>query len=99
MPVVTEHFKQLDIQLSVASLPWFLTLFINSMNMSHALRVMDWFFVEGPKVLFQIALAIIKINGDSLLAATDDGEIMNIFKSYFSTLDNPVENVVTVTGK
>lgn len=27
----------------------------------------------GPKVLFQVGLAILKINGEELLATTDDG--------------------------
>ncbi|KAG2201661.1 hypothetical protein INT47_003887 [Mucor saturninus] len=31
LPNITLHFKEKDIQLSVACLPWFLTLFINSM--------------------------------------------------------------------
>ena len=92
IPILSKHFKDHDIQLSVASLPWFLTLFINSMPLRYALRVLDWFFVEGPKVLFQIALAIMKINGEKILRVDDDGELMNIFKSYFSTLDEPVKD-------
>ena len=42
------------------------------------------FFEEGPKVLFQFALAALKINGEQILKAKDDGEIMNIFKNYYS---------------
>ena len=33
--------------------------------------VLDVFFVEGPKVLFQVGLAILRINGEQLLDATD----------------------------
>ncbi|KAJ3124723.1 TBC1 domain member 9, partial [Physocladia obscura] len=54
MPMVTEHFKKYDIQLSVVCLPWFLTLFINSLPMTFALRLLDCLFMEGPKVLFQV---------------------------------------------
>ncbi len=59
MPVLHQHFSKYDIQLSVASLPWFLTIFINSMPLVFAFRVLDCFFLEGPKILFQISLCII----------------------------------------
>lgn len=54
MPKLHGHFKDTDIQLSVACLPWFLSLYINSMPLLFAFRVLDCFFMEGPKVLFQI---------------------------------------------
>ncbi|CAO3648391.1 unnamed protein product [Mucor hiemalis] len=90
MPKLHAHFKETDIQLSVACLPWFLSLYINSMPLLFAFRVLDCFFMEGPKVLFQIGLAILKINGDELLRATDDGAFMNILKHYFNHLDQPL---------
>ncbi|KAI9252176.1 rab-GTPase-TBC domain-containing protein [Helicostylum pulchrum] len=89
MPKLHAHFKETDIQLSVACLPWFLSLYINSMPLLFAFRVLDCFFMEGPKVLFQIG-AILKINGDELLQATDDGVFMDILKQYFNSLDTPL---------
>lgn len=56
MPILHNHFKKKDIQLSVACLPWFLSLYINSMPLLLAFRVLDCFFMEGPKILFQIGL-------------------------------------------
>ncbi|KAJ3340575.1 hypothetical protein HDU83_007012 [Entophlyctis luteolus] len=76
MPMVTDHFKKYDIQLSVVCLPWFLTLFINSLPMTFALRILDCLFLEGPKVLFQVGLAVIKVNGDAILKIKDDGELI-----------------------
>ncbi|OAX83554.1 hypothetical protein ACJ72_02084 [Emergomyces africanus] len=73
MPVLWEHLVRSDVQLSVVSLPWFLSLYINSMPLVFAFRVLDVFFLEGPKVLFQIGLAILRINGEELLDVTDDG--------------------------
>ncbi|KAL1916336.1 uncharacterized protein VTP21DRAFT_5953 [Calcarisporiella thermophila] len=90
MPVLHEHFKKTDIQLSVACLPWFLSLYINSMPLIYAFRVLDWFFLEGPKVLFQVGLAVLKVNGDKLLEAGDDGAFINVLKDYFATLDERV---------
>lgn len=87
MPVLWEHLVKSDVQLSVVSLPWFLSLYINSMPLVFAFRVLDVFFVEGPKVLFQVGLAILRINGEDLLDSTDDGAFISVLKSYFSRLD------------
>lgn len=87
MPVLWEHLVKSDVQLSVVSLPWFLSLYINSMPLVFAFRVLDVFFVEGPKVLFQVGLAILRINGEELLDAADDGAFISVLKAYFSRLD------------
>ena len=64
----------------------FLSLYINSMPLDFAFRVLDVFFLEGPKVLFQVGLAILRINGEELLDAADDGAFISVLKSYFSKL-------------
>ena len=87
MPILWDHLVKSDVQLSVVSLPWFLSLYINSMPLVFAFRVLDVFFVEGPKVLFQVGLAILRINGEELLDASDDGTFISVLKSYFSRLD------------
>ncbi|KAI9676083.1 MAG: hypothetical protein M1817_000826 [Caeruleum heppii] len=87
MPILWDHLVKSDVQLSVVSLPWFLSLFINSMPLVFAFRVLDVFFLEGPKVLFQVGLAILRINGEELLDATDDGAFISVLKRYFSRLD------------
>ena len=43
------------------------------MPMIFAFRIVDCFFCVGPKVLFQVGLAILKINGEALLNVQDDG--------------------------
>lgn len=87
MPILWHHLVKSDVQLSVVSLPWFLSLYINSMPLVFAFRVLDVFFLEGPKVLFQVGLAILRINGEELLDITDDGMFISILKNYFSRLD------------
>ncbi|KAL9099843.1 MAG: hypothetical protein Q9163_004706, partial [Psora crenata] len=87
MPILWEHLVKSDVQLSVVSLPWFLSLYINSMPLIFAFRVLDVFFLEGPKVLFQVGLAILRINGEELLDITDDGTFIQVLKNYFSRLD------------
>ncbi|THU88069.1 TBC-domain-containing protein [Dendrothele bispora CBS 962.96] len=93
LPMIHDHFQGVDVQLSVASLPWFLSLFINSMPMVFAFRIVDCFFCMGPKVLFQVGdstehahSAILKINGEKLLQIQDDGGFLNLMRDYFASL-------------
>ncbi|EMC94261.1 hypothetical protein BAUCODRAFT_75151 [Baudoinia panamericana UAMH 10762] len=103
MPIIWDHLQKNDVQLSVVSLPWFLSLYINSMPLIFAFRVLDVFFLEGPKVLFQVGLAILRVNGEELLDATDDGTFISVLKSYFARLgesahpksENPKHRAIT----
>ncbi|KAG5420065.1 GYP2 [Candida metapsilosis] len=88
MPILWEHICKNDIQLSVVSLPWFLSLYLSSMPLVFAFRILDIFFMQGPKTLFQVALGILKINGEELLKTEDDGTFISIIKEYFLTLDS-----------
>jgi hypothetical protein len=70
LPMIHTHFEMVDVQLSAASLPWFLSLYvtftrftiradkgfryINSMPMVFAFWIVVCFFCMGPKVLFQV---------------------------------------------
>ncbi|KAG5437588.1 hypothetical protein PCANB_000623 [Pneumocystis canis] len=89
MPVLWQHFLKSNVQLSLISLPWFLSLYINCIPLTFVLRILDCFFLEGPKILFQIGLAILRLNGEKLLAVNDDGSFISILKKYFHTLDKP----------
>ncbi|CAH6720581.1 GTPase-activating protein GYP2 [[Candida] jaroonii] len=88
MPMLWDHINKHDIQLSVVSLPWFLSLYLNSLPLVYAFRILDVFFQNGSKTLFQVALAILKINGEELLKLEDDGMFIQLIKDYFATLDH-----------
>lgn len=87
MPVLWLHIVRHDIQLLVISLPWFLLLYLTLMPLVYAFRILDVFFLQGPKTLFQVALGILKLNGEALLQAEDDGTFVSVLKEYFQTLD------------
>ncbi|KAI8986456.1 rab-GTPase-TBC domain-containing protein [Pilobolus umbonatus] len=86
MPLLWNHFKKTNVELSVACLPWFLSLYINSMPLEYAVRVLDMLFMEGPRILFQIGLAILKLNGEELLKSGDDGSFLDVLKSFFQSM-------------
>lgn len=57
-----EHLKPLYVKLQelglikVISLSWFLTIFLSVMPTSSAVNIMDCFFYDGAKVIFQVII-------------------------------------------
>ncbi|XP_076861909.1 TBC1 domain family member 9B isoform X2 [Brachyhypopomus gauderio] len=86
LPLLYEHMQDLGV-ISTISLSWFLTLFLSVMPFDSAVLLVDCFFYEGIKVIFQVSLAVLHANMDQLLACTDEGEAMTILGRY---LDNVV---------
>lgn len=91
MPTLMKKFEEVNLQLSIVTLPWFLTLFINSMPLIHSFRVLDLFFLDGVKILFQMGLAALFLNAKLLMNLSDDAEFVEIIKTYFSCLDQPFD--------
>ncbi|MGH0144224.1 UNVERIFIED_CONTAM: hypothetical protein FKN15_002639 [Acipenser sinensis] len=75
LPELSEHSTDLS-ALSSISLSWFLTLFLSIMPFESAIRVVDCFFFEGIKAIFQLGLAVIDANAVDLCNSKDDGQAM-----------------------
>ncbi|CAK1552200.1 unnamed protein product [Leptosia nina] len=74
--------------MKMISLSWFLTLFISVMPYESAVNVMDCFFYDGAKVIFQVTLTILDVNKDKLLKCTEDGQAMQILSEYLEGISN-----------
>lgn len=53
LPLLYEHMQDLGV-ISTISLSWFLTLFLSVMPFDSAVLLVDCFFYEGIKVIFQV---------------------------------------------
>lgn len=60
LPRVYTHFEQLEVDISLFTFNWFLTIFIDNIPTSTFLRIWDSFLYEGSKVLFRFAVAFFK---------------------------------------
>lgn len=56
LPLLYEHMQDLGV-ISTISLSWFLTLFLSVMPFDSAVLLVDCFFYEGIKVIFQVRFA------------------------------------------
>ena len=72
--------------LSMISLSWFLTIFLSVMPFEAALHIVDCFFFDGARVVFQVALAILNVNREQLLVVRDDSEAMTILSGYIENI-------------
>ncbi|XP_046964550.1 TBC1 domain family member 9 [Vanessa cardui] len=87
LPELHAKLDELGI-MKMISLSWFLTLFISVMPYECAVNVMDCFFYDGAKVIFQVTLTILDINRDKLLKCTEDGQAMQILSDYLEGIYN-----------
>jgi hypothetical protein len=63
------------------TLQWFLCLFVNTLPTETVLRVWDMFFNEGDKVLFRIAIGLLKMHEAKLLSAREEsGELFTTMR-------------------
>lgn len=87
LPELYDHLMELGI-LNMISLSWFLTLFLSVMPFTSAVSIIDCFFYDGTKVLFQVSLATLDANRNKLLAVQDDGEAMTVLGNYLEHVTN-----------
>ncbi|KAF9974318.1 hypothetical protein BGZ73_002274 [Actinomortierella ambigua] len=60
---------------------WFLTLFINILPVESVLRVWDCFFYEGRKILFRMALTILKMHESEITKIDDPLEVFQVVQN------------------
>ncbi|VDO65370.1 unnamed protein product [Heligmosomoides polygyrus] len=80
-PLISAHLNSLDIDLATITLNWFLALFFDAVPFNTLLRIWDCFLLEGPKVLFRFALALLGQNQGEILARGDTIGIMKVIKA------------------
>lgn len=85
---VDDTLKCHDIELSLITLHWFLTIFANVVHMKILLRIWDWFFYDGSIVLFQITLGMLKIKEDALKVLENSAQIFNSLSDIPGEIDD-----------
>ena len=87
LPALHAKLVKLDM-LNMISLSWFLTIFLSVMPYESAVNVMDCFFYDGAKVIFQVALMVLDWNQEELLKCRDEGEAMQLLATYLMGVFN-----------
>ncbi|KAK5646956.1 hypothetical protein RI129_005420 [Pyrocoelia pectoralis] len=79
-PAIHRHIKGVGMPWAVASTKWFICLYAEVLPTETVLRIWDCIFYEGSKVIFRVALTLIKIHRQQILEAKDLGEMVDCFR-------------------
>uniref|UniRef100_S4RMC4 TBC1 domain family member 9B n=1 Tax=Petromyzon marinus TaxID=7757 RepID=S4RMC4_PETMA len=96
LPQLCERMQDLGV-ISTISLSWFLTLFLSVLPFSSAVCVVDCFMLDGVRMIFQLALAVLHANMGKLLSCHDDGEAMTILAFYLDSVTNKDSTLPPIT--
>jgi hypothetical protein len=72
VPKVSAHLEDLGVDMSFFAAQWFLTIFVYHFSFRAVLRVWDIFFCEGWKIVFRVAICLLKWEEQELLALPFD---------------------------
>lgn len=65
------------------TLSWFLTIFLSVLPYQTAVYVMDGFFCEGARVIFQVTMTVLSKCESDVMNSADDGDAMIKLTEYF----------------
>ncbi|OAD56470.1 Small G protein signaling modulator 3 like protein [Eufriesea mexicana] len=88
LPDIDHVLVQHDIELSLISLHWFLTLFASVVHKKILLRIWDMFLFDGSIVLFQVTLGMLKIKEDELKQLENSAQIFNSLSDIPGDIDD-----------
>ena len=86
LPELSDHIKINGIELSLFA--WFLTIFVDGTPPALFLRLWDCFLYEGDKVMFRVALALMKQHENILLGLNNSVSFNNYLRS---TVNAPMD--------
>ncbi|KAJ8917952.1 hypothetical protein NQ315_002647 [Exocentrus adspersus] len=98
LPDLDETLKNHDIELSLITLQWFLTLFASVVHMKILLRIWDLFFFEGSTVLFQVTLSMLKIKEPELKELENAAQIFNALSDIPGYMDD-VDKLLEISAQ
>ncbi|XP_027631993.1 growth hormone-regulated TBC protein 1 [Tupaia chinensis] len=80
LPAVAALVEGCGMQWTLLVSRWFICLFVDVLPVETVLRVWDCLFNEGSKILFRVALTLIKQHQEFILEATDISDLCDRFK-------------------
>lgn len=100
LPKLYKHFMQEELHATMFATSWFLTIFSQEVPIQLTLRVWDIFFIEGKKILYRVALAILKLNEKALLQE-NIGCVKSLKRAFFDTnlLDRKPQRSGSINAK
>nr|KAG5707808.1 hypothetical protein BaRGS_015968 [Batillaria attramentaria] len=75
------HFEAHDIAPALYATPWFLTLFASQFPLGFVARVFDMIFIQGPDVIFKVALMLLGSHRELILQCDSFESVVDFLKT------------------
>ncbi|KAI1706937.1 rab-GTPase-TBC domain-containing protein [Ditylenchus destructor] len=98
LPALAAHLNKLSVDLSLFTLSWFLTIFVDVLSHNVYINLFDVFLYEGNKVLFRFALALLKVCEAKVLECTSLGGVHSCL-SNMSTFARDYKSIANIQMK
>ncbi|XP_018330647.1 growth hormone-regulated TBC protein 1 [Agrilus planipennis] len=79
-PAVHRHIESIGLPWAVTTTKWFICIYAEVLPTETVLRIWDSIFYEGSKVIFRVALTLIKMHRNKILECKDMTELVKCFK-------------------
>ena len=89
MPKIYKKLVEKEAYPTMYASQWFFTLYTNCLPFEIIVRIFDCYLLEGEKIIYRAALAILKLNEDDLLKAKH-------FESFMENLRNCTNKIKDV---
>lgn len=80
-PAIHRHITAVGMPWAVTTTKWFICIFSEVLPIETVYRIWDCIFYEGSKIIFRVALTLIKLHKEEILACKDLGDIVTCFKN------------------
>ncbi|KAJ8982531.1 hypothetical protein NQ317_018572 [Molorchus minor] len=80
-PVVHRHIHNVGMPWAMGTTKWFICLFAEVLPTETVFRIWDCLFYEGSKIIFRVAIALIKMHKQEILHTSELGELIGCFKN------------------
>eukprot|EP00730_Choanoeca_flexa_P002036 TRINITY_DN10884_c0_g3_i2.p1 TRINITY_DN10884_c0_g3~~TRINITY_DN10884_c0_g3_i2.p1 ORF type:complete len:814 (+),score=156.74 TRINITY_DN10884_c0_g3_i2:65-2443(+) len=91
LPRIHAKLEELNIELTMVTLNWFITAFAGVAPTHFTLRIWDCFVFDGRLTLFKVTLALLTLIEKPLLQAKEPGDVLNILSAAPQVEHNPSE--------
>lgn len=77
-----------DVSPTLYAAPWILTVFSSQFPLGFVARIFDLLFLESSEVIFKVAVSLLTVHKDELLARNNFEDIMDYLKNIVPKIDN-----------